>query len=204
MYKNYFKRLIDFISAFIGLVVVMPVLVFVGFLLLFVNKGKPFFIQDRPGKGGIVFKVIKFKTMNDWRDSQGRFLPDEQRLTRIGRFVRSTSIDELPQLLNVLKGDMSLVGPRPLLVKYLPLYNERQAKRHDVRPGITGWAQVNGRNALSWDEKFEHDVYYTENVSLALDAKIIIMTIFNVLKREGIASTTSSTMEAFTGNSKKQ
>lgn len=194
----------DFILALIGLVCVMPVFLLVGFLLFFVNKGQLFFIQDRPGKGGKIFKVIKFKTMNDCRDMQGRFLPDEKRLTRLGRFVRSASIDELPQLMNVLMGDMSIVGPRPLLVKYLPLYNEQQAKRHIVRPGITGWAQVNGRNALSWEEKFELDVFYVENITFTLDMKIILMTIVRIFKREGIGSATSSTMEAFIGNTEQK
>lgn len=204
MYKWIFKRFTDFTLSLIGLVCVMPVFLLVGFLLFFVNKGQPFFIQDRPGKGGKIFKVIKFKTMNDCKDKQGRFLPDEKRLTKVGRFVRSASIDELPQLLNVLKGDMSLVGPRPLLVKYLPLYNTQQAKRHIVRPGITGWAQVNGRNALSWEEKFDLDVFYVENITFTLDMKIILMTIYRILKREGIGSATSSTMEAFLGNSEQK
>lgn len=159
-----------------------------------------FFIQERPGKNTKVFKIVKFKTMTDEKDADGKLLPDEKRLTNIGKFVRSTSIDELPQLINVVKGDMAIVGPRPLLVKYLPLYSSFQSKRHDVRPGITGWAQVNGRNAISWDKKFELDVWYTENLSFLLDVKIILLTIKKVFWREGISAETSATMETFTGN----
>jgi len=168
--------------------------------LFFANQGQPFFFQARPGKNGKIFRIIKFKTMNDKKDLQGNLLSDAERLTIIGKFVRKTSLDEIPQLLNVIKGDMSLIGPRPLLVSYLPLYDEKQKRRHDVRPGITGWAQVNGRNAISWQQKFEYDVWYVENISLRLDIKILFMTILKVFKSEGINAGTSATMEIFTGN----
>lgn len=168
--------------------------------MLLVGYKSIFFFQQRPGKDSKLFKIVKFKTMTDERDSEGNLLPDEERLTKIGRFIRSTSIDELPQLINVLKGDMSLIGPRPLLPQYLPLYSEKQARRHEVRPGITGWAQVNGRNAISWQKKFEYDVWYVDHVSLGLDIKILFLTMKKVFVREGIASQTSSTMELFTGN----
>ena len=169
--------------------------------LFFANeKNGIFFVQERPGLKGRIFKMIKFKTMTDERDKEGNLLPDEKRLTRMGRFVRSISLDELPQLFNVLKGDMSLIGPRPLLPQYLPLYSEKQAKRHDVRPGITGWAQVNGRNAISWQRKFEYDVWYVDHLSFVLDMKILFLTIKKVFIREGINSSTSATMELFTGN----
>ena len=200
IYQNLCKRPVDFIAALLVLVLVSPVLLTVSLLLFFINNGQPFFTQIRPGKGNKLFRIIKFKTMVDRYDKQGKLLPDALRLTAIGRLIRGASIDELPQLLNVLKGDMSLVGPRPLLEKYLPLYDERQAKRHDVRPGITGWAQVNGRNALSWEQRFEYDVFYVENVSFLLDVKILFLTIEKVFKRDGISSKTSQTMEAFTGN----
>lgn len=170
------------------------------FVLLFVNEGKVFFTQERPGKKARLFKVIKFKTMTDKKDQQGKLLPDKERLTAAGKFIRSTSLDELPQLINVLKGDMSLIGPRPLLPKYLPLYNEQQKRRHEVRPGITGWAQVNGRNAISWQQKFEYDVWYVDHVSFWLDLKIIFLTIRKVLVREGISAEDSATMKPFTGN----
>ncbi len=199
MYVLFLKRLMDMAVAFVVLSIAFPLLIIVALLLSLVNKGPAFFTQPRPGKNSRVFKVIKFKTMTDERDSNGALLSDAQRLTRVGRFVRSTSIDELPQLINVLKGDMSLVGPRPLLVKYLPLYSARQAKRHDVRPGITGWAQVNGRNTISWPQKFEYDVYYVENISFLLDMKIIFLTLKKVFIREGINSDTNATMPAFTG-----
>ena len=177
MYKYFFKRLIDFIIVFCVLVVIWPILLIITLWLHFANKGAgAFFAQERPGKGGKVFKVIKFKTMTDDRDADGNLLPDADRLTNVGRFVRSTSIDELPQLINVLKGDMALTGPRPLLVQYLPLYSKEQARRHDVRPGITGWAQVNGRNAISWTKKFELDVWYVDHCSFWLDVKIIFLT----------------------------
>ena len=201
MYKHFFKRLIDFIIVLCVLLAIWPILFVITVWLHFANKGAgAFFLQERPGKDGKIFRVIKFKTMTDERDAGGNLLPDEQRLTKVGRFVRSTSIDELPQLINVLKGDMALIGPRPLLPQYLPLYNKVQARRHEVRPGITGWAQCHGRNAISWTKKFELDVWYVDHCSFLLDLKIIFLTIKKVLVREGISSETSATMEAFTGN----
>ena len=201
MYKKLFKRVTDFCVSFIALGVLFAPLLIITLGLYFANKGAGvFFMQERPGKNGKIFKVIKFKTMTDERDVDGNLLPDAQRLTKVGRFVRSTSIDELPQLINVLKGDMALIGPRPLLPQYLPLYSKEQARRHEVRPGITGWAQVNGRNAISWTRKFELDVWYVDHCSFLLDLKIIFMTIKKVFVREGISSETSVTMEAFTGN----
>lgn len=201
MYKHFFKRLIDFIIVLCVLLAIWPILLVITVWLHFANKGAgAFFLQERPGKDGRIFKVIKFKTMTDERDAEGNLLPDEQRLTKVGKFVRSTSIDELPQLVNVLKGDMALIGPRPLLPQYLPLYNKVQARRHEVRPGITGWAQCHGRNAISWTKKFELDVWYVDHCSFLLDLKIIFLTIKKVLVREGISSETSATMEAFTGN----
>ncbi len=201
MYKEFFKRLCDFIIALCVLAVIWPILLVITIWLHFANKGAgAFFFQERPGKDAKIFKVIKFKTMTDEKDADGNFLPDEIRLTKVGKFVRSTSIDELPQLINVLKGDMSLIGPRPLLVQYLPLYSKEQARRHEVRPGITGWAQCHGRNAISWTEKFKLDVWYVDNVSLMTDIKVILITIKKVLFREDISSSTSATMEAFKGN----
>lgn len=203
MYHKVIKRILDIVFSAAGLAVCLPVFVLTAFSLSVFNKGAgAFFIQQRPGKNGKVFNLIKFKTMTDEKGADGKLLHDSLRLTKIGKFVRSTSLDELPQLINVLKGDMSLIGPRPLLIKYLPLYSPRQARRHEVRPGITGWAQVNGRNSISWQERFELDVWYVENVSFLLDLKIIFMTIKKVFKREGITSATSVTMEAFTGNDK--
>lgn len=201
MYKTLFKRVIDFCVIFVALGVLFAPLLIITLWLYFANKGAGvFFMQERPGKNGKIFKVIKFKTMTDERDAAGNLLPDAERLTRVGRFVRSTSIDELPQLINVLKGDMALIGPRPLLPQYLPLYSKEQARRHEVRPGITGWAQVNGRNAISWTKKFELDVWYVDHCSFLLDLKIVFMTIKKVFVREGISSATSATMEYFTGN----
>lgn len=201
MYQPILKRLLDLFFSLIGFIIISPVFLLLWIWLSIVNKGSgAFFFQKRPGKNEKIFRVIKFKTMNDRRDASGKLLPDVQRLTRVGKFVRSTSLDELPQLLNVMKGDMSLIGPRPLLVQYLPLYNETQRRRHEVRPGITGWAQVNGRNVISWQQKFELDVWYVDNVSLLLDGKILLKTIQKVCKREGISSETSATMEAFKGN----
>lgn len=201
MYSKGLKRVIDLVVSLMGLVVLSPVLLFVTVFLYFANKGAgAFFTQERPGLNGRVFKVIKFKTMTDERDKEGRLLSDDVRLTPVGRFVRSVSIDELPQLINVLMGDMSLIGPRPLLVQYLPLYNKEQARRHEVRPGITGWAQVNGRNAISWEKKFELDVWYVDHCSFRVDVKIIFLTLKKVFVREGISSDTSVTMEPFTGN----
>lgn len=200
-YYNFTKRLVDFFVAFCVLIVLAPLLLIIAIILCFANNGKClFFLQERPGRHGKIFKVIKFKTMTDERDAEGNLLSDDRRLTKIGKFVRSTSIDELPQLINVLKGDMSLIGPRPLLPQYLSLYNSEQARRHEVRPGITGWAQVNGRNAISWTRKFELDVWYVDHCSFSLDLKIIFLTIKKVFVREGISSDTSVTMEAFTGN----
>ena len=201
MYKHFFKRIIDFTIVFIALLIIWPILLLVAIWLHFANKGAgAFFTQERPGKNGKIFKVIKFKTMTDERDENGNLLPDAQRLTKVGKFVRSTSIDELPQLINVLKGDMSLIGPRPLLVKYLPLYSKEQARRHEVRPGMTGWAQCNGRNAISWTKKFELDVWYVDHCTLWTDIKIIWITIMKVLKRADISQEGQATMEAFNGN----
>lgn len=201
MYRSFLKRLIDFSLVFCALVICCPVLFIIAFWLHFANKGAGvFFLQNRPGRDGKIFKVIKFKTMTDERDSKGNLLPDARRLTKVGKFVRSTSIDELPQLINVLKGDMALIGPRPLLPQYLPLYSKEQARRHEVRPGITGWAQVNGRNAISWTKKFELDVWYVDHCSFLLDLKIFLLTIRKVFVHEGISSDTSVTMEPFTGN----
>jgi undecaprenyl phosphate N,N'-diacetylbacillosamine 1-phosphate transferase len=200
LYRNVVKPVFDVVVALIVFTLALPVFLIVTILLFIANQGKPFFFQQRPGKHGKIFKVIKFKTMNDKKDRNGQLLPDSERLTTIGQFVRKTSLDEIPQLLNVIKGDMSLIGPRPLLVEYLPLYNERQKTRHNVRPGITGWAQVNGRNAISWTQKFEYDAWYVENLSFSLDLKIMWLTVFKVFKSEGISSATSATMEKFTGN----
>ena len=201
MYKHFFKRLIDFCISLMALLCVSPVLVIVTLWLHFANKGAgAFFLQERPGKGGKLFRVIKYKTMTDERDEQGQLLPDEKRLTAVGRFVRSTSLDELPQLVNVLKGDMALIGPRPLLPAYLPLYSAEQARRHEVRPGISGWAQCHGRNAMSWAQKFEYDVWYVDHVSLLTDLKIIALTIKTVLKRDGISDKGHATKEPFNGN----
>lgn len=201
MYKHFFKRLIDFLLAFCALAIIWPFLLVVALWLHFANKGAGvFFTQERPGKNAKIFKVIKFKTMTDERDAEGNLLRDEQRLTKVGRFVRSLSIDELPQLFNVLKGDMALIGPRPLLPKYLPLYSPEQYRRHEVRPGITGWAQVNGRNNISWTKKFELDVYYVDHCSLALDLKIIFMTIKRVLLREDINKEGEATTVPFDGH----
>ena len=200
MYTNYLKRLFDLLLSLIGFILLSPLFVFITIFLAIANSGKPFFFQLRPGKEEEIFKVIKFKTMNDKKDKDGNLLPDSERLTGIGNFVRKTSLDEIPQLLNVIKGDMSLIGPRPLLVEYLPLYNQTQKRRHEVRPGITGWAQVNGRNAISWKQKFEYDVWYVDHISISLDIKIFWMTISKVFKSEGISSTTSATMEKFEGN----
>ncbi len=199
MYRNFFKRIFDFIISLAGFIVLFPIFLLVVFLLLLSNKGNPFFIQTRPGLHGKLFRIIKFKTMNDRRNSEGQLLPDAERLTKVGTIVRKTSLDEIPQLLNVIKGDMSLIGPRPLLVEYLQLYNARQQRRHEVRPGITGWAQVNGRNAISWGRKFEYDVWYVENLSLILDIKILFRTLAKVLRSEGINADGSATIEKFNG-----
>ncbi|MGY3055226.1 lipopolysaccharide/colanic/teichoic acid biosynthesis glycosyltransferase [Pedobacter sp. UYEF25] len=200
MYINFLKPLLDFLIAALVLLLLFPVLLVVTIWLYFANDGKPFFYQARPGKNGKIFKIVKYKTMNDEKDINGLLLPDSERLTPIGSFVRRTSLDELPQLLNVLKGDMSLVGPRPLLPEYLPLYSVEQQKRHLLNPGITGWAQVNGRNAIAWEQKFNYDVWYVENVSFLLDLNILWMTVKKVVVKEGISSDSSVTMEKFNGN----
>lgn len=200
MYKHFFKRFFDFWISLIALIIISPVLLVIIFFLHFANKGAGvFFTQDRPGKDGKIFKVIKFKTMSDERDKNGKLLPDEQRITKVGRFVRSTSIDELPQLVNVFKGDMALIGPRPLLPQYLPLYSPEQARRHEVRPGISGWAQCHGRNAISWTEKFKLDVWYVDHCTLWTDLKVIFITIMNVLMRKDINFEGASELQAFDG-----
>ena len=200
MYKNFFKRFLDFWISLIVLILISPILLVVTIWLHFANKGAgAFFFQERPGKDAKIFKVIKFKTMTDERDADGNLLPDEQRLTKVGKFVRSTSIDELPQLINVLKGDMALIGPRPLLPQYLPLYSPEQARRHEVRPGISGWAQCHGRNAISWTEKFKLDLWYVDHLSFWTDIQVIAITIKNVLMRKDINSSKAATMEAFDG-----
>ena len=201
MYRHFLKRFLDFWIALLALICISPLLIVVTLWLHFANKGAgAFFLQDRPGKDGKIFRIIKYKTMTDECDADGRLLPDEQRLTRVGRFVRSTSIDELPQLLNVLKGDMALVGPRPLLVQYLPLYSTEQARRHEVRPGITGWAQCHGRNAISWTEKFKLDVWYVDHVSLKTDLQVLWVSIQKVLCRAEISEEGHATMEFFNGH----
>ncbi len=201
MYKHFFKRFFDFWIALIVLIILSPLLLFVTIWLHFANKGAgAFFLQERPGYKGRLFRVVKFKTMTDERDANGKLLDDEHRLTPIGKFIRSTSIDELPQFLNVLKGDMALIGPRPLLVQYLPLYSQEQMRRHDVRPGITGWAQCHGRNELSWTKKFELDVWYVDHISLATDIKVVWLTIKTILRREGISHEGMATMEYFNGS----
>ena len=201
MYKHFLKRFLDFWIALIALVCISPLLIVVTLWLHVANKGAgAFFYQERPGKDGRIFRIIKYKTMTDERGADGELLPDEQRLTKVGRFVRSTSIDELPQLINVLKGDMALIGPRPLLVQYLPLYSKEQARRHEIRPGITGWAQCHGRNAISWTEKFKLDVWYVDHVSLLTDLKVAWLTIQKVLKRADISEQGHATMEVFNGH----
>ncbi len=200
LYISVLKPLSDFLVSMIAILLVSPVLILFSLMLFTVNSGSPFFIQQRSGKHGYIFNVIKFKTMNDRRDSKGNLLSDAQRLTTLGRFMRKTSLDELPQLINVIKGDMSLVGPRPLLPEYQPLYTREQMRRHEVRPGITGWAQVNGRNAISWEDKFKLDVFYVDNISFPLDVKILLLTVRKVFMNKGISSSTSETMEIFTGN----
>lgn len=200
MYLKFFKPLLDFFIAIIGLIILLPLLLIVTLLLLISNRGYPFFMQKRPGKNGKVFTIYKFKTMTEAKDKNGKLLPDKDRITLIGKFVRKSSLDEVPQLINVLKGDMSLIGPRPLLTRYLHLYSDFQNRRHEVKPGITGWAQVNGRNAISWDKKFQYDVWYVDNISLILDFKILLKTIQKVFKRDGINSANSATIEPFEGD----
>ncbi|ATA74774.1 Undecaprenyl phosphate N,N'-diacetylbacillosamine 1-phosphate transferase [Capnocytophaga canis] len=197
MYKTFIKPFLDFILALIGFLLLSPVFIIVTIGLFFANQGKPFFFQLRPGKDGKIFKIIKFKTMNDKKDEHGNLLPDADRLTKVGSFVRKTSLDEIPQLLNVIKGDMSLIGPRPLLPQYLELYNEFQRRRHEIKPGITGWAQINGRNAISWQKKFEYDVWYVDNVGFGLDLKILFFTILKIIIREGINQKGKATVERF-------
>ena len=197
MYKNYLKRFFDFIAALVGLLVLIPIFILVTIGLFFANQGKPFFFQTRPGKDEKLFRIVKFKTMNDNKDEQGNLLTDAERLTAVGKFVRKTSLDEIPQLINVLKGDMSLIGPRPLLPEYLPLYNQTQKRRHEVKPGITGWAQVNGRNAISWEDKFNYDVWYVNHCGFLLDMKILFLTFKKVLVREGISAQGHATMDFF-------
>lgn len=199
MYKNHLKRLIDFLAAFFGLLILSPIFLLVTLGLAIANQGKPFFFQRRPGKNEKIFKIIKFKTMNDKKDEDGNLLTDAERLTPIGAFVRKTSLDEIPQLINVLKGDMSLIGPRPLLPEYLPLYSETQKRRHEVRPGITGWAQVNGRNAISWQKKFELDVWYVDHLSFKTDVQVFLTTFKKVFKSEGISADGHVTIESFNG-----
>lgn len=199
MYKNFLKRILDLFLASIGFIILFPVFLVVWICLLIANGGKPFFYQERPGKNEKIFRIIKFKTMNDKKDEKGNLLPDADRLTSIGNIVRKTSLDEIPQLINVLIGDMSLIGPRPLRTYYLPIYSAEQKKRHNVRPGITGWAQVNGRNAISWTKKFEYDVWYVDNLSLTLDLKIIFMTILKVVKAKDINVSESIITEKFNG-----
>lgn len=201
MYVLFIKRFLDFILSGFALVLISPIILILWIWLTFANRGAgALFFQERPGKGAKIFKVVKFKTMTDECDENGKLLPDEKRLTKVGKFVRSTSLDELPQLWNILKGDMSLIGPRPLLPQYIPLYSKEQARRHDVRPGLSGWAQVNGRNAISWKKRFELDVWYVDNVSFLLDLKIIFLSIKKAIVREGINSATSATMEYFNGD----
>ena len=200
MYKSFFKRILDFFTSLTGFILLSPVFILITVGLFFANRGKPFFFQIRPGKNERLFKIIKFKTMNDKKDNSGQLLPDSERLTKIGALVRKTSLDEIPQLLNVIIGDMSLIGPRPLLTQYLPLYNDFQKQRHHIRPGITGWAQINGRNAISWSQKFEYDVWYVTNCSFILDVKILFLTIKKVFVREGISQEGEVTMEVFKGN----
>tara|TARA_R110002050_G_scaffold296426_1_gene456400 strand:- start:48520 stop:49125 length:606 start_codon:yes stop_codon:yes gene_type:complete len=200
MYLLLFKRLIDFSLALLGFVFIFPLFLIITTCLYFSNKGKPFFLQKRPGKNEVIFSIIKFKSMNDKKDKEGNLLPFDKRITKVGAFIRKYSLDEIPQLINVIKGDMSLVGPRPLLIEYLPLYNEEQKQRHKVKPGVTGWAQINGRNTISWEKKFSLDVWYATNVSFILDFKIILLTIKKVIKTEGVNSSDNLNMPVFNGN----
>ncbi len=200
MYLSFFKRIIDLILSFLGLVLLSPIFIIVALIILINNKGNLFFLQKRPGKNEKIFSIIKFKTMNDKKDKYGKLLPDKLRLTKIGKFIRNTSLDEIPQLINVIKGDMSIVGPRPLLIEYLPLYNDFQKQRHDVKPGITGYAQVNGRNALNWEKKFELDIYYVKKISFTLDCEIVFKTIVKVFLRSDINKANATTIEVFKGN----
>jgi len=200
MYENYIKHYIDFIIGIIFFILFLPLFLFITVILLITNKGKPFFIQPRTGKNGKIFLLLKFRTMTDDKDKDGKLLSDEKRLTRIGKFIRKTSLDEIPQFINVIKGDMAIVGPRPLLPEYLSLYNNFQMRRHEIKPGLTGWAQVNGRNAINWSEKFKYDVYYVDHISFILDLKIILMTLYKIIKFEGINYSSEVTMGKFNGN----
>lgn len=204
MIYKYIKRILDIISSLLAIIILSPLLGILTVIGAFEMKGNPFFTQERPGKDEKIFKLIKFRTMTNAKDKDGNLLSDAERLTKYGKFLRNTSLDELPELFNILKGDMSVIGPRPLLVKYLPRYNQHQHRRHEVKPGLSGWAQVNGRNAISWEDKFNYDVEYVDNYSIVMDIKILFMTIFNVLKREGISSETSATMEEFMGTTEKK
>lgn len=204
MIYKYIKRILDIISSLLAIIILSPLLGVLTVIGAFEMKGNPFFAQERPGKDEKIFKLVKFRTMTNAKDKDGNLLSDADRLTRYGKFLRNTSLDELPELFNILKGDMSVIGPRPLLVKYLPRYNEHQHRRHEVKPGLSGWAQVNGRNAISWEDKFNYDVEYVDNYSIVMDIKILFMTILNVLKREGISSETSATMEEFMGTTEKK
>ena len=199
IYQNYVKPVFDFFVALLGFMILSPIFVVISFFLFFANKGQPFFLQERPGKNERIFRIIKFKTMNDKKDVNGELLPFDQRITKVGAFIRKYSLDEIPQLLNVITGDMSIIGPRPLLMKYLPLYNDFQKRRHEVKPGITGWAQVNGRNAITWKEKFTLDIWYVDNISFSLDFRILLMTIKKVLVREGVNSQDNLNMPEFMG-----
>lgn len=201
IYSKYIKRLIDFILSFVAIVILSPIILILIGLLALTNQGNPFFFQKRPGKDEKIFTIIKFKTMNDKKDKEGNFLPDKERITKVGKFVRGASLDEILQLINVLKGDMSIVGPRPLLVDYLPLYNSEEAKRHNVKPGITGWAQINGRNAITWEKRLKLDVWYVNNISFSTDLKILIMTIKKVIQQEGVTTSENDTMGRFMGTS---
>lgn len=200
MYKRFFKRVVDFLASFFGLIVLLPVLLAIALISFFANGGKVFFFQDRPGKNGKIFRLVKFKTMNDQTDGEGNLLPDTERITKFGNFARKASLDELPQLYNVLKGEMSLVGPRPLMPEYLPLYNDFQRRRHEVLPGITGWAQVNGRNAITWKQKFEYDIWYIDNLTFINDMKILYLTVVKVFTSKGINAGENLTMEYFRGD----
>lgn len=204
MIYKYIKRILDIISSLLAIIILSPLLGVLTVIGAFEMKGNPFFTQERPGKDEKIFKLVKFRTMTNAKDKDGNLLSDAERLTKYGKFLRNTSLDELPELFNILKGDMSVIGPRPLLVKYLPRYNQHQHRRHEVRPGLSGWAQVNGRNAISWEDKFNYDVEYVDNYSIVMDVKILFMTILNVLKREGISSETSATMEEFMGTQEKE
>lgn len=204
MIYKYIKRILDIISSLLAIIILSPLLGILTVIGAFEMKGNPFFTQERPGKDEKIFKLVKFRTMTNAKDKDGNLLSDAERLTKYGKFLRNTSLDELPELFNILKGDMSVIGPRPLLVKYLPRYNQHQHRRHEVKPGLSGWAQVNGRNAISWEDKFNYDVEYVDNYSIVMDIKILFMTIFNVLKREGISSETSATMEEFMGTTEKK